>query len=99
MVSTDTWNSSRQPWPDLNHLVGFVLQAPATHQVPAAQAASTMATRNPNLNILPSLKRATTPAELEAADAELHGPRGDWWWTGKRPQECPGFDAEAGVLR
>eukprot|EP00854_Cymbomonas_tetramitiformis_P022868 gene22868-27637_t len=25
---------------------------------------------------------------------ELTLPREDWWWTGKRPEDCPGFNAE-----
>jgi hypothetical protein len=58
-----------------------------------------MATRNPSLNIVPSLKRNQTEFELAAADAELMGARGDWWWTGLKPTACPGFDEEAGVLR
>lgn len=59
-----------------------------------------MATRNPSLNIVPSLKmKATSSSELGAAEAELHGPRGDWWWTGVKPSACPGFDDAAGVLR
>jgi hypothetical protein len=29
----------------------------------------------------------------------LSGPRGDWWWTGPRPQDCPGWDASTGCLR
>lgn len=58
-----------------------------------------MATRNPSLNIVPSLKRNQTEVEAAAADAELRGARGDWWWTGPKPTACPGFDEEAGVLR
>lgn len=58
-----------------------------------------MATRNPSLNIVPSLKRNQTDVERAAADAELMGARGDWWWTGLKPSCCPGFDEEAGVLR
>lgn len=73
-----------------------------------------MATRNPNLNTdIAALKRAAQAtlaaatatagngngAAVDAADAELRGPRGEWWWTGPKPWECPGFDAEAGVLR
>jgi hypothetical protein len=59
-----------------------------------------MATRNPSLNIVPSLKRAgQSESELAAAEAELTGARGDWWWTGLKPTACPGFDEEAGVLR
>jgi hypothetical protein len=59
-----------------------------------------MATRNPSLNIVPSLKRAAqSEFEAAAADAELTGARGDWWWTGLKPTACPGFDDDAGVLR
>lgn len=70
-----------------------------------------MATRNPNLNSdIAALKRAAQAtlaaangaangAAISAADAELRGPRGEWWWTGRKPWECPGFDADAGVLR
>ena len=80
-----------------------------------------MATRNPNLNIVPSLKKALGSAAANggvaaepnaaangstafvkgsmAANDELLGERGDWWWTGKKPSECPGFDSKQGVLR
>jgi hypothetical protein len=58
-----------------------------------------MATRNPSLNIVPSLKRNQTEVEAAAADAELRGARGDWWWTGPKPTACPGFDEEMGALR
>lgn len=61
--------------------------------------AAPMATRNPSLNIVPSLKRNQTDFERAAADAELMGARGDWWWTGLKPSCCPGFDEAAGVLR
>uniref|UniRef100_A0A383W2U2 Generic methyltransferase n=1 Tax=Tetradesmus obliquus TaxID=3088 RepID=A0A383W2U2_TETOB len=57
-----------------------------------------MATRNPSLNITPSLKR-NHGQQRSAADDELMGARGDWWWTGLKPTACPGFDEEAGVLR
>lgn len=60
-----------------------------------------MATRNPSLNYL-----KTTPSSQaidsiagNALEAELYGPRGCWWWTGKEPQECPGFDPEAQALK
>lgn len=56
-----------------------------------------MATRNPSLNIVPSLKKKT--AVTAEAEDELKGPRGDWWWTGVKPTACPGFDEQAGVLR
>lgn len=58
-----------------------------------------MATRNPSLNIVPALKRGQSDFERAAADAELTGARGDWWWTGLKPTACPGFDEDAGVLR
>lgn len=84
-----------------------------------------MATRNPNLNIVPALKKSLNGANgvenghgnghaanghhasghhangngVAPGEGELHGPRGDWWWTGKKPQDCPGFDAKHGVLR
>lgn len=60
-----------------------------------------MATRNPNLNNAAALKRAAAAAAgiSDAAAAELHGPRGEWWWTGRKPWECPGFDVKANVLR
>jgi hypothetical protein len=66
-----------------------------------------MATRNPNMSsaaALAAAKRAAAGAAAEGGaaageDAELFGPRGEWWWTGRKPWECPGFDAEAGVLR
>jgi hypothetical protein len=51
-----------------------------------------------SLNIMPSLKR-NTAAQQNAADDELMGARGDWWWTGLKPTACPGFDEDAGVLR
>ncbi|KAG2489957.1 hypothetical protein HYH03_011587 [Edaphochlamys debaryana] len=57
------------------------------------------ACRNPSLNIRPDLARAATAITGPSVDDELVGPRGDWWWTGKKPTECPGFDAKAGVLR
>lgn len=57
-----------------------------------------MATRNPSLNILPALKKAAGQKAAAEAD-ELHGPRGEWWWTGLKPAQCPGFDKKAGVLR
>lgn len=63
------------------------------------QSNNRMATRNPSLNIVPSLKRGQSDFERAAADAELVGPRGEWWWTGMHPTACPGFDTEAGVLR
>lgn len=56
-----------------------------------------MATRNPSLNIVPSLKKKT--AVTAEAEDELKGPRGDWWWTGVKPTACPGFDEKAGALR
>jgi hypothetical protein len=66
-----------------------------------------MATRNPSLSIRPDLaggagsrgSAAASGGAASTAEAELHGPRGDWWWTGKHPAECPGFDAEAGTLK
>uniref|UniRef100_A0A7R9VIT3 Sulfatase-modifying factor enzyme domain-containing protein n=1 Tax=Chlamydomonas euryale TaxID=1486919 RepID=A0A7R9VIT3_9CHLO len=65
-----------------------------------------MATRNPSLNIRPGLARgdvggnaAAAAAALGSEEAELHGARGDWWWTGKPPAQCPGYDADAGVIR
>jgi hypothetical protein len=69
-----------------------------------APPAATMATRNPNLtNTVAAAKRAAAAAAaggaLAAAEAELRGPRGEWWWTGRKPWECPGFDSVAGVLR
>ncbi|GLC40818.1 hypothetical protein PLESTB_000019400 [Pleodorina starrii] len=57
------------------------------------------ACRNPSLNIRPDLARAATAITGPSADDELVGPRGTWWWTGKAPAECPGFDKAAGVLR
>ena len=62
-----------------------------------------MATRNPSLNNLTaeSFSRSASPGILSPAfdsnDAELHGPRGAWWWTGKHPQDTPGFSQ--GCLR
>eukprot|EP00878_Enallax_costatus_P014673 GHUV01015349.1.p1 GENE.GHUV01015349.1~~GHUV01015349.1.p1 ORF type:complete len:489 (+),score=154.15 GHUV01015349.1:211-1677(+) len=56
-----------------------------------------MATRNPSLNTVPSLKKKA--AMTAEAEDELKGPRGDWWWTGVKPTACPGFDEAAGVLR
>lgn len=55
--------------------------------------------RNPSLNIRPDLARAATAITGPSVDDELLGPRGTWWWTGKPPAECPGFDKAAGVLR
>ncbi|GFR49285.1 hypothetical protein Agub_g11294 [Astrephomene gubernaculifera] len=57
------------------------------------------ACRNPALNIRPDLARAATAITGPSVDDELVGPRGDWWWTGKHPTDCPGFDKAAGVLR
>jgi hypothetical protein len=56
-----------------------------------------MATRNPSLNLVPSL----LPAELKngTADDNLFGPRPQTWWTGLHPTECPGYDAKEGVLK
>ncbi len=59
----------------------------------------TGACRNPALNIRPDLARAATAITGPSVDDELVGPRGDWWWTGKPPAQCPGFDKQAGVLR
>ena len=54
-----------------------------------------MATRNPSLN---NLRSPDGNSRLSSADdAELHGPRGTWWWTGKEPKDTPGF--VDGVLR
>lgn len=61
-----------------------------------------MATRNPSLNIRPELAASSGApggAAHSASEAELHGPRGPWWWTGKTPEECPGFDADSGTLK
>jgi hypothetical protein len=60
-----------------------------------------MATRNPNLSSsFSSLKRAAAAVvAAEEAEAELHGQRGEWWWTGKAPRDCLGFDREEGVQR
>lgn len=57
-----------------------------------------MATRNPNLNSF-TAKRAMAADVSSEAEAELHGARGEWWWTGRKPWDCPGFDTKAGVLR
>jgi hypothetical protein len=61
----------------------------------------TMATRNPNLNNIAALKLAAAAAvaAADSGDAELRGPRGEWWWTGRKPWQCPGYDEKAGVLR
>jgi 5-histidylcysteine sulfoxide synthase/putative 4-mercaptohistidine N1-methyltranferase len=32
-------------------------------------------------------------------DMLLAGARGTWWWTGRAPAECPGWDEAAGCLR
>lgn len=58
-----------------------------------------MATRNPSLNNLPTAGERSSSAASGAEEAKLHGPRGAWWWTGKVPAECPGWDKEHGVLR
>lgn len=58
-----------------------------------------MATRNPSLNNFAQSKAVAATAIDSAEEAKLHGPRGAWWWTGKTPSECPGWDADAGVLR
>lgn len=61
-----------------------------------------MATRNPNLNAAAAAAKraaASAAAVCDEAEAELQGPRGEWWWTGRKPWECPGFDKHAGVLR
>ncbi|KIZ00191.1 hypothetical protein MNEG_7774 [Monoraphidium neglectum] len=60
-----------------------------------------MATRNPNLNNIAALKLAAAAAvaAADSGDAELRGPRGEWWWTGRKPWQCPGYDEKAGVLR
>ena len=58
-----------------------------------------MATRNPNLPTLSHVNNGQSNAKDADAEAKLQGPRGEWWWTGLKPQECPGFDREAGVLR
>ncbi|PNW80150.1 hypothetical protein CHLRE_08g380000v5 [Chlamydomonas reinhardtii] len=65
----------------------------------SANRVDTGACRNPSLNIRPDLARAANAITGAQVDDELVGPRGDWWWTGKRPEECPGFDKAAGVLR
>jgi len=62
-----------------------------------------MATRNPSLNNLASdsFSRSASPGILSSVtdsnDAELHGPRGAWWWTGKHPKDTPGYGE--GALR
>jgi hypothetical protein len=72
----------------------------APHHIHSPTSHATMTTRNPNLNIVPGLAaQSPCPAKLQAADAELTGPRPRWWWTGKHPEQCPGFDKKAGVLR
>lgn len=60
-----------------------------------------MATRNPSLNIIPDLARKAglTSNAGGLVDDELIGARGDWWYTGKHPEQCPGYDAKHGVLR
>ena len=60
-----------------------------------------MATRNPSLSSLVTATADRAAAHASAGDDErlLHGPRGEWWWTGKQPHECAGWDAEAGCLR
>lgn len=55
--------------------------------------------RNPSLSIRPDLAKAAHAVTGQNNQDELLGPRGDWWWTGKCPADCPGFDAKAGVLR
>jgi len=72
-----------------------------THRAPPPISETAMATRNPNLsNNISALKRAAAAVVAAGgADAELHGQRGEWWWTGRKPWECPGFDSDAGVLR
>lgn len=58
-----------------------------------------MATRNPSLNNLHLKSAGSGVAEITGDDAELFGPRGEWWWTGKKPEECPGYSTADGVLK
>lgn len=62
-----------------------------------------MATRNPSLNnVLDAARKAslaTYGSSPNGAEDELLGPRGTWWYTGKAPEQCPGFDSKHNVLR
>ncbi|GAX79951.1 hypothetical protein CEUSTIGMA_g7390.t1 [Chlamydomonas eustigma] len=59
-----------------------------------------MSTRNPSLNNLTaSLSKTALVDDVSEFEAELHGPRGEWWWTGRAPRDTAGFDHSAGVLR
>eukprot|EP00798_Chlamydomonas_sp_ICE-L_P005380 gene5380-5600_t len=60
-----------------------------------------MATRNPSLSnsFSPRESSVVLPDGVGINDAELFNQRGTWWWTGKTPEDCPGFSAVDGVLR
>ena len=62
-----------------------------------------MATRNPSLNFQglssPPGQKCTTSDGLHGNGNELIGPREAWWWTGKEPSACPGFDQESQTVK
>jgi len=59
------------------------------------------ATRNPNLEVQdPNVaRRVLAPIiAVRGHDPSFEGARGDWWWTGAKPEECAGWQAESQVL-
>jgi len=77
------------------------LRSTASAAAPEA-VSSALATRNPNMTpISKELAQdwlAPIVRQRSYLDAELTGPRPAWWWTGKAPEQCPGWDAATGSL-
>ena len=73
----------------------------AAASAPEAVSAA-LATRNPNMTpISKELAHdwlAPIVRQRSYVDAELAGPRPAWWWTGKAPEHCPGWDAATSSL-
>ena len=65
--------------------------------VAAADDRVAASTRNPNLGIVTVAAACDLVAAIVdrrgVGDIELIGPRPDWWWTGKAPQDAPGWVA------
>lgn len=70
---------------------------PVVSEVASTPVVSALATRNPNMTpVSPQLARdwlAPIVWKRGYDDARLEGPRESWWWTGKAPDQCPGWDA------
>eukprot|EP00743_Colponemidia_sp_Colp-15_P006067 GILK01006521.1.p1 GENE.GILK01006521.1~~GILK01006521.1.p1 ORF type:complete len:875 (-),score=98.97 GILK01006521.1:247-2820(-) len=68
-------------------------------QQPATSIMSIVVTRNPNLQVHSQLELVSERTIQNAeVNASLFGTRPDWWWTGKHPSKCVGFDRSTNTL-